>query len=449
MLKALVSSIRKRVAKALVSPLVINMIIVGGIGLLVKLVAFFKETMVASYFGLSLLLDTYYIAILIPSIVQNVFIGALNNLFIPNYVTEMKSSRNLGEFQKLTFLAITALVFCLIILVLVFDRFFLEMVFHGHDEAYYDLVRKQFYFALPCLFIWGYSGFLSGLLEIENKFLISSLSQFFTPVFTILFLLFLQPFFGDMTLVAGLTLGSAFSLFYLFIMARYQKVIRFSSLSINDNMREMLRQYPPKVTSGLLTGINPFVDQFFAAQLAIGSISAIQYGTKIPAFTVGILILAIGNVLLPHFSRLINDNINQAFKQLFQILKIVFLGSAVIIILTILFSSDIIRILFERDEFTSNDTIVVANIQRIALAYVPFYLCTLVCVRFLTAINKNRFMAWTSGWNLVLNLVLNIIFIKIYGVYGLVLSTTIVYIIASFIYVSFTYKQYKKRSFVQ
>lgn len=420
------------------------MLIVGGIALLVKLVAFFKETMVASSFGLSLLLDTYYIAILIPSIIQNVFIGALNNLFIPNYVTEMKTSRKLGEFQKLTFLAITALVISLVLLTLIFDHFFLERVFHGHDANYYTLVRKQFYFALPCLFLWGYSGFLSGLLEIENKFLLSTLSQFFTPVLTIIFLLFLQPYFGDLTLVAGLTLGSASSLLYLILIAKRHKVIQFSNLSINDNMRVMLKQYPPKVTSGLLTGINPFVDQFFAAQLAIGSISALQYGTKIPSFTVSILILAIGNVLLPHFSRLINEDLNKAYRHLFQILRTVFIGGAIIIIVTIIFSDDIIRILFERKEFTSEDTKVVANLQRIALAYVPFYLCTLVCVRFLTAINKNKFMAITSGWNLVLNLALNVILIRIYGVYGLILSTTIVYLVASIFYVGFTYNQFKK-----
>lgn len=444
MLKATLNKLRKTLTKAIANPLVINMVIVASIALLVKLVAFFKETMVASFFGLSLLLDTYYIAILIPSIIQNVFIGALNNLFIPNYVTEMKSSRKLGEFQKLTFLAITVLVICLVIMALVFDQFFLEMVFHGHDADYYSLVRKQFYFALPCLFIWGYSGFLSGLLEIDNKFLLSTLSQFFTPVITIAFLLFMQPFFGDMTLVAGLTLGSLASLLYLLVIAKRQKVIHFGKLGINENMRVMLKQYPPKVTSGLLTGINPFVDQFFAAQLAIGSISAIQYGTKIPSFTVGILILAIGNVLLPHFSRLINEDLQRAYSQLFQILKTVFLGSAGIILLTIIFSDDIIRLLFERNEFTAEDTSVVASIQRIALFYVPFYLCTLVCVRFLTAINKNRFMAITSGWNLVLNLILNAIFIRYYGVYGLVLSTTFVYVVASLIYVGFTYNQYRK-----
>src|SRR5690606_11568372 len=155
------------------------------------------------------------------------------------------------------------------------------------------------------------------------------------------------------------------------------------------------------------------------------------------------LILAVGNVLLPHFSRLINGDIHQAYLQLFKILKIIFFGSMILTIFTILFSDDIIRILFERKEFTAEDTYVVSNIQKIALVYVPFYLCTLVCVKFLTAINKNKFMAWTSFWNLLLNLLMNYILIQTYGVYGLIAATTIVYILASFIYVGYTYKQFK------
>lgn len=444
MLKSIIAKIIPKTKQSIKNPLVLNMILVGGISLIVKLIGFYKETIVASYFGLSELLDTYYIAVLIPTFIQNVFIGALKNLFIPNYVTELKTTKQRGSFQSYTFIAITILIIILSFLALIFSEFFLEFSFPGHDKNYYELIRSQIYIALPCLLFWGYSGFLSGLLEIKDKFLKSTISQFFVPIVIIVCLVFFRPLFGDMVLVAGLTLGSFVSFLYLIIISIPEKIIEFGKIKINSNIRLMLNQYTPKVTSGLLTGINPFIDQFFAAQLIVGSISAIQYGTKIPAFTVGILILAIGNVLLPHFSKLISEDLHKAYRQLFKILKIVFIGSLLISLCTIILSEDIVRILFERKEFDADDTIIVSLIQKISLIYVPFYLCTLVCVNFLTAINKNRFMAWTSFWNLLLNIVMNILLVQYYGVYGLVWSTTIVYTIASFIYVGYTYKQFKK-----
>lgn len=437
MISRLILIIKKKLA--LINNAVIrNILIVGSIVLLIKIVSFYKETVVGSTFGLSQLLDTFYIAILIPSFVQHVFIGALSNLFIPNYIIEQKTFKKTGSFQSFVLLSISTLCVLLALILIGFTEFFLEFVFRGHTHEYYVLIKKQFYIVLPCIFLWGYSSFIRGLLEIDNKYFISTISQVFTPIVTILFLLSAKDFFGDIILVLGMLVGASVGfLFLLFHGIRY-RLLQFSPIVINTNIRVMTRQYMPKVTSGFLTGINPFVDQFFAAQLVVGSVAAINYGTKIPAFMVGILMLALGNVLLPHFARLITEDLIRAKKQLFRILKNIFIFTPVVTIVLILVSDDIIRILFERKEFTSDDTFVVANIQRITLIYVPFYLCTLVCVKFLTAANRNKFMAWTSLWNLILNLMLNIIFIRYFGVYGLVLSTTIVYIVCSFIYIAYS-----------
>jgi putative peptidoglycan lipid II flippase len=421
-----------------------NIIIVAGLSLFIKVVAFGKESLVASYFGLSLLLDTYFIAILIPSFIQNVFIGALKNLFIPNYITELRTTNQKGSFQTITFLAITALVVSLGLFCIVFVEFFLEMVFPNHDGEYYDLVRLQFYCVLPTLLFWGYSGFLSGLLEIQKKYFIATLSDIILPITTIAIILLFKDTFPKTVLAIGLSVGSVLGFLYLLYAAIYNKVLELGKPIINSNIRIMFRQYLPKTTSGLLTGINPFVDQFFAAQLVVGSIAAMNYGIKIPSFFLGILILAIGNVLLPHFSELIIENLRKAFLQLFKTLKIVLIGSTMIAVIVILFSNDIIRILFERNEFSANDTYVVSNIQKLVLISLPFNLATLICVKFLTAFNKNAFMAWVSFFNLFLNLILNFILVNTLKVYGLVLATTIVYFITFFIYITYIHNLFKR-----
>lgn len=425
------------------NPVIINVVIVALITLIVKVISFFKETLIASTFGLSIILDTYFIAILIPSFVQNVFIGALKNLFIPNYISELKSTSQTNSFQTYTLIAISVLTTLLAILAIAFVEFGLKISFPGHDEQYYYLIRSQFYYVLPCLYLWGFSSFFSGLLEIKNKYFLSTISQIFLPITVILLMIFAKDLLGDYVLVIGLTAGSLLSLLFLFIYARYYKLIQVGRIIMNDNIRLMSRQYLPKVTSGILVGINPFVDQFFAAQLVVGSISAINYGTKIPAFVIGILLVAMGNVLLPYFSRAIIQDIRKAYLNLFKILKLIFLGSLVLTIAAIFFSEEIVRLLFERDNFTSDDTIVVSNIQKITLIYVPFYICTNVMVKFLTSINQNVFMAWISFFKLILNLVLNIILVKYFAVYGLVLATTIVLVTSSLLYISFTFHKYR------
>lgn len=421
-----------------------NIFIVASLSFIIKIVAFGKESLVASYFGLSLLLDTYFIAILIPSFIQNVFIGALKNLFIPNYIIELKTTNQKGHFQTITLFTITALIVVLGILCIVFVEYFLEIVFPNHDIEYYNSIQKQFYFILPSLFFWGYSGFLSGLLEIQKKYFVSTISDIILPITTIVSLLLFKDSIPEIILAVSLSVGSFLGFVFLLCAAIKNKVLELGNPSINNNIRIMFKQYLPKTTSGLLTGINPFIDQFFAAQLVIGSIAAMNYGIKVPSFFLGIMILAIGNVLLPHFSELITENLEKAFKQLFKTLKIVLFGSTIIAVIAIFFSDIVIRILFERNEFSSDDTIIVSNIQKLILISLPFNLATLICVKFLTGFNKNVFMAWISFFNLFLNLILNFILIKTLKVYGLVLATTIVYFITFFIYIIYTYNLYKK-----
>ncbi|WP_088340966.1 murein biosynthesis integral membrane protein MurJ [Robiginitalea sediminis] len=420
--------------------LFLNMLVVGSVVFLVKIVAFFKETLVGSTFGLSEFLDTYFIALLIPSFVQTVFIGALKQLFVPNYIYEISSTRKIREFQSFTVLCLTALAAFISLCVLVLVYFFLEEFFAGHTASYYDLVRKQFYLVLPCMLLWAYSGFLSSLLEIENKFFLSTISGIFTPMLTILFVLFMRDTLGDYVLAYGLLCGTGVEFTFLLIIALRRKMLSFGPIRLNDNMRTMLRQYPAKLTSGFLTGVNNFVDQFFASQMVVGSLATIKYGIKIPTFVVGIMVLAIGNVLLPHFSRLMARDLRKARELLKKILLLVFGLGAFVCTILILLSYDIIALVFERGAFDAEDTSVVGALQQIALIYVPFYLCTLVCVKYLTAANRNAFMAWVSFWNMLLNLALNYILIKLYGIYGLVLATTIVYIICSFIYVTYSLK---------
>ncbi|WP_396590099.1 murein biosynthesis integral membrane protein MurJ [Allomuricauda sp. R78024] len=424
-------------------PLVLNFAIVGGITVIIKLLGFYKETIVASTFGLSELLDTFLIALLIPTFIQNVFINALKNIFIPNYISEIKGEGKLAQFQSIVF--VITLLFCIVfcLLILLFSDVFLDTLFPGHSDHYYELIRKQLYIVLPCIFFWGFSTLANGLLEISDKYLVSSLGGIFSVISIIICLVFFKEQLGDMVLAIATVIGSFLSFIFVFSAALIFKEIKLSVPKLNANSRLMIQQLPPKISSGLLAGLNNFVDQFFAAQLVVGSLSAINYGIKIPSFTISILMIALGKVLLPHFSRQINDNILRAYSQLFKMLRLIFISASIVVIFGIYFSSDIISLLFERNAFNSENTKVVANIQIIALIYIPFHICTLILARFLTSINKNKFMAWISLFWLTANIILNYLLIKPYGVYGLVMATTIIYILSSCLYSYYTYNQYQ------
>ena len=102
-----------------------------------------------------------------------------------------------------------------------------------------------------------------------------------------------------------------------------------------------------------------------------------------------------------------------------------------------------VELLFQRNEFTSEDSIIVSSIQKAFLAYLPFSISGMVIVNFLTSINKNAFMAYVALGALTLNIILDFILVKYYGVLGIAICTTIVVIIKNLIHFAYVYKQSK------
>ena len=411
-----------------------NVIIVGVTTLIVSGLGFFKEIVVANTFGLSELLDTFYIAILVPSFISGVFLGSFNSVFIPNYVSELKTGKSIGAFQSTSFLMTILVSLLFLIIAFLFTDVYLETFFKGHTQQYYDLIKVQFYYVAPCILFWGFSSLINGILTIDNEFTFSSLNTVFTPISIIICLVFFKEQLGTIVLAFGTLIGSFLSFLFILTVAIKRNIIHLHKPDFKSvNIKILFKQLPAKLSSSLLSGINPLVDQYFSAQLVIGSIAALNYGIKIPAFGISIIGAALGNVLLPYFSKNAIDNRQETFKKLTKILKYLIIVSSIVVVIGIFLSAPIISILFERNAFTSSDTVIVSKIQQMYLLQIPSYVTGLVMVKFLTSINKNNFMVLASIINLLLNIVLNYMLIKSMGVYGLALATSLVSIINSII----------------
>ncbi|SEL71981.1 putative peptidoglycan lipid II flippase [Maribacter orientalis] len=407
-----------------------NIILVASITLLISFLGFFKEMLVASYFGLSLVLDTFFIAILVPGFIQSVFISSFKSVFIPNYIAETKTGNSLDSFQGTGLLITSVISLAFIIIAFIFTDTYLEFFFSGHNEEYYGLVKAQFYILLPCVFFWGVSSLLSGILNISGEFKLTSFEGIFIPISIIIIIYFFEDYFDKLILAVGTLTGTILAFLFLVFISIKKKTIRIARPNLkNHNAILMFKQIPAKISSGFLTGMNGVIDQFFAAQLIIGSISAINYSLKIPAFLISILVVAITNVLLPKFSKMIMENRENAFKYWLKIIKTLFIAASICAFIGIILSDFLVKLFFERNEFTESDSIVVSNLQQIFLVYTPFTICGMVSVNFLTSMNKNVVMAYISFVAVILNGILDFFLIKYYGVYGIAICTTLVVII--------------------
>ncbi|EAR01097.1 murein biosynthesis integral membrane protein MurJ [Maribacter sp. HTCC2170] len=422
-----------------------NILTVATITLFLKGIGFFKESIIAANFGLSEVLDTFFIASLVPAFISNVFIGAFKSVFIPNYIAELKTGNSIASFQAMGFFITGLVSLVFMIFAILFTDVYLELVFPGHSYEYYSQIKMQFYYLMPCIFLWGFSSLLGGLLNIDEEFKLTSYSSIFVPAAIILCIFLLDDLLGNMVLAIGTLIGSTLTFLFLLWISIQRKIIRldFPDFS-NTNARLMFAQVPAKVSSGFLTGMNSVVDQYFAAQLAVGSIAAINYGTKMPAFLVSLLLVALTNVLVPYFSKMAMENRRQTFSTVFKMFKFMFIGASICALVGILMTDFLVELFFQRKEFTSDDTILVSHIQKIFLIYAPFTVSGMILVNFLTSINKNAFMAYLSFGALILNIVLDYLLMMQYGILGIAFATTLVTITKGFILFFYTYNLNKK-----
>lgn len=409
-----------------------NILIVGALTLVVKGLGFFKEIIIADNFGLSELLDTFYIAILVPGFISNVFLGGFKSVFIPNYLIELKTGNNIKSFQSTCFLItlVVALAFCLIAIGV--TDIYLETFFSGHNDTYYQLIKDQFYLVLPCIVFWGLTSLINGLLNIDKEFTFSTINAIFIPICIIICIVFFKEDLGTQVLAMGTLIGTILSFIFLIVVALNRKILSLGTPDFKSvNIIILFKQLPAKLSSNILTGTNEVVDQYFAAQLIIGSIAALNYGVKIPMFAISIITMALGTVLLPYFTEKAIQNKTKSFEELNRILALLLISTTIVAIVLITISTPLISLIFERNAFTSEDTQVVSKIQQMYLIQIPVYIITIIMVRFLEAINKNGFMAFAALLCLCLNIVFNYILVERMGVYGLALSTSLVAILNS------------------
>jgi putative peptidoglycan lipid II flippase len=194
----------------------------------------------------------------------------------------------------------------------------------------------------------------------------------------------------------------------------------------------LVRDFWPLLGGTLLGSLSPLVDQAFASVLGYGAVATLSYGNRLTALVMGIGTTSVGLIALPHFSDLAA---RAAWAEMGTLLRrlatATFLlavpASAVIII----FSEPLVRLLFQRGQFSVSDTLAVAPVQALYALQIPFHLAGIVGARALNALRKTRAIMGIAVVNALVNVVGDYVFMKLLGVPGIALSTSFVYVVSS------------------
>jgi putative peptidoglycan lipid II flippase len=414
-------------------------IVVAGGTLFVKLLSVVKELVVASVFGTSDELDAFLIALTIPSVIVTIVAASFNSALIPTYIkVREKEGRQAAQklFSGATVWSI-GLLSLVTVLLLVASPVYLPLVTRGFTPKKLGLTYDLLWAISPLILLSGVGVVWGAVLNAGERFALAALAPILSPTVTI-FLLVTTQSWGVFNLAVGLIIGQLLEMMVVGAALRRQGMNLVPKwYGFDAHLKEVANQYIPMIAGAFLMCSTDLVDQSMAAMLPSGSVASLSYGNRMILLPITIATTALSTAVIPYFSKMVARDdwtgVRQAMK---HYMGLIFAVTIPLTGLIILFSEPIVQILLQRGSFTAKSTHLVAQIQACFALQIPFYIASILLVRLTSAMRNNKVLMWGSAGNLIVNISFNYLFMQWWGVAGIALSTSCVYLF-SFLFLLF------------
>ena len=180
--------------------------------------------------------------------------------------------------------------------------------------------------------------------------------------------------------------------------------------------------------AGLLSSGVILVDQSMAAMLEPGSVAALSYGGRIVSVIVSLTTVSLSTAVMPYLSRMVAAQDWKGCRSTLHTYSwIVTCATLPLVVIMVMFSGAIVRLLYQRGNFTAADTLLVSRVQAMYALQLVFTGVGMLYGRMLVAMRRTDLIMASAALNLVLDVVLNILCMRRFGVAGIALATSLFY----------------------
>ncbi|MGH3023518.1 MAG: murein biosynthesis integral membrane protein MurJ [Gaiellaceae bacterium] len=393
-----------------------------------------REIVARRTFGIEGEINAFTVAFQVPNLVRSLAADmALGAAFVPVFSELLEKDQR----ERAWRLASTLVWLVLIVLGAATGVFFLLapwiMSVFGLgelEELAVGLSRVLF----PTVVLLGVSGIVVGILNSYEEFTVPALMPVLWNLVIIASLLFVAPQFDDVEaqlyvyaggVLAGTVILAVTPVWWL--RGRDGRIRAVLDLRDPGVKRVFVLMLPVTLGVGLIN-FNLVVNTFFAARFVDPNLapSAIDAAFRIYMLPQGIFSVAVATVLFPRLSRLAAREDLEGFREtvslgLRQIGFLLLPASAVSAVL----AEPIVRLLYERGEFTSEQTPVVAGALAAFSLGLTFNGTMLMLNRSFFSLQTAWVPTAVALGNLALNVVLNAALYRV-GVWGIPLATSLV-----------------------
>jgi putative peptidoglycan lipid II flippase len=329
-----------------------------------------REIVAASYYGVSGPMSAFTIAFQVPNLVRSLFAdAALQPAFVPIF-TEQLEKKNYREAFRLAstlLLLVTLVLGAITALFVLAAPLIIPLVAPGFEGELLDLTVTLSQILFPILILLGISGVVVGILNSYDRFGAFAIAPLFWNLTIILLLVVLAPMFEGQDRIYAYAIGIlAGTLVQLLIPVFDLRNTPFKfgwsfEWRNRDVRRVLLLMLPVTISLGLIN-FNLVINSLFGTLVSDQAPAAIDKAFRIYQLPQGIFSVAIATVLFPTLARFASrgehDNLRATMANgMRQILFVLVPAAAAVLVL----SDPMIRLVYQRGEFTPEQTTLVAT----------------------------------------------------------------------------------------
>ncbi|MEN8223352.1 MAG: lipid II flippase MurJ [Acidobacteriota bacterium] len=376
---------------------------ISSIHLSTKILGFLEKLLIAYVFGASEVSDAYFFSFSVFIIIFDFFNESTSPALLPEYVKSgtAKSRQNLFN-SAFSYLFTIGL--ALSFLIFFFSPWIIDN-FSNFPTVTADITIS--YLRIISLGIGFIIASISTYLFINSgqKFLPASMGDLMFKLTgsTLILYTFIDKNVGLLPLAVGIAIGSLMKLSTHIIYLR-KKGIK-PSLDFNPSMKKVLKLSAPMIIGILFAKFRIIFDNYLVSGMAVGSVTALQYGYRVMEFGIVVLLEPFSTVIFPEFVRLI-DKTELFIEKISSGLKLLLTIFLPVSVLAYIFRLEIITILFGRGAFEQADIIITSAAFSYYALSMSFICIDLLLSRSLFALGDTTFPAIFE----VISIVFHIIF---------------------------------------
>ena len=403
--------------------------IVMVINMLSRILGLVREMIIGSVFGASGMTDAYVSATKIPNFFTTLFgEGSLGTVFIPIYNRglEEKGKEKTDEFVFSILNLIIAFTSTMSVIMILFSKQILKITTGFADPERFEAANGllkivAFYFLFIAL-----SGVVSSLLNNYKKFAVAASMGIVFNLVIIVGTLLLKNKMGIYGLGVAYLLSGVFQL--LMMLPQFFQIMKTYKFVFNlkdPYVKEMFVLMVPTLIGIFGYQINEIVDNRFATMLPAGTVSALNYASRLYLLPIGVFAISLSVVIFPTLSRAVVKNKRKKVRKVVQeglaMLAFLIVPSSVILFG---YAREIVTLVYKRGHFSNKAvTLTSETLQFYALGLLFF--STIHLLTRSHYVYKDRKLPVISSFiGIFTNILLDFLLYKQYRHVGLTFATS-------------------------